>query len=96
MIAIVHMARMPNADSLSVSRYYSHRMAASTIILEKVKKIFGAEHRLQPLQRLALHAKGDELANEREVVATVLHLLRSGRVVLEGNFRHASLDVFDG
>ncbi len=30
--------------------------------------------------------------NEAEVVATVLHLLRSGRVRLRGNFRGSLLD----
>ncbi len=30
--------------------------------------------------------------DEREIVATVLHLLRSGRVRLIGNFRNVSVD----
>lgn len=37
---------------------------------------------------------GEVARNEDEVVATVLHLLRSGRVRLRGNFRGESLDCF--
>jgi hypothetical protein len=36
-------------------------------------------------------AVSDECESEAEVVATVLHLLASGRVRLCGNFRNASL-----
>ncbi len=41
-----------------------------------------------------VRAVGDVTDDEREIVATVLHLLRSGRVRLRGNFRGASLSVF--
>jgi hypothetical protein len=34
-----------------------------------------------------VRAVSEETADDREVVATVLHLLRSGRVRLVGNFR---------
>lgn len=37
---------------------------------------------------------GESADNDREVVATVLHMLRSGSVRLAGNFRDCSLDVF--
>jgi hypothetical protein len=37
---------------------------------------------------------GEVAEDDREVVATVLHLLRSGRVQLCGNFRCASPDDF--
>lgn len=40
-----------------------------------------------------VQAVADESEDEREVVATVLHLLRSGRVRLTGNFRGRSLDA---
>lgn len=36
-----------------------------------------------------VHVIGEVTEDEREVVATVLHLLRSGRVRLVGNFRGA-------
>lgn len=36
-------------------------------------------------------AVSEECTSEAEVVATVLHLLASGRARLCGNFRHASL-----
>jgi len=35
----------------------------------------------------------EETQNDREVVATVLYLLRSGRVRLIGNFRNRRLDA---
>jgi hypothetical protein len=41
-----------------------------------------------------VRAVGEVTENEREIVATVLHLLRSGRVRLRGNFRGAPLAVF--
>jgi hypothetical protein len=41
-----------------------------------------------------VRAVGDVTEDEREIVATVLHLLRSGRVRLRGNFRGAPLSVF--
>jgi hypothetical protein len=36
-----------------------------------------------------VQAVADETEDDREVVATVLHLVRSGRVRLVGNFRGA-------
>lgn len=39
-----------------------------------------------------VRAIGDETDDEREVVATVMHMLDSGRVRLCGNFRGASID----
>jgi hypothetical protein len=33
-------------------------------------------------------------SDDREVVATVVHMLRSGRIELAGNFRGAPIDVF--
>jgi len=39
-----------------------------------------------------VHAVGEVTENDREVVATVLQMLESGRVRLIGNFRDAPLD----
>lgn len=39
-----------------------------------------------------VRAIGDVTDDEREVVATVMHMLDSGRVRLCGNFRGASID----
>ena len=33
--------------------------------------------------------------DEREVVATVMHMLRSGRVRLSGTFRNTPIDIFE-
>ena len=38
-----------------------------------------------------VRAVSEEAATEAEVVATVLHILATGRARLCGNFRHASL-----
>ena len=38
----------------------------------------------------------DVTGDEREVVATVLHMLRSGRVRLCGNFRDAAIEELEG
>ena len=40
-------------------------------------------------------ALGEVTEDDREVVATVLALLRSGRVRLRGNFRDVPIDRFD-
>ena len=39
-----------------------------------------------------VRALGEVTDNDREVVATVVHLLRSGRVRLRGNFRGCAPD----
>ncbi len=39
-----------------------------------------------------VHAVGEVTDDDREVVATIRHLLRSGRVVLCGSFRGEPLD----
>jgi hypothetical protein len=41
-----------------------------------------------------VEAVSDVTSNEVEVVATVLHMLESGRVRLSGNFRDASIRAF--
>jgi hypothetical protein len=38
---------------------------------------------------------GEVTHDDREIVATVLHMLRSGRVRLSGNFRGVPFDAFD-
>lgn len=43
-----------------------------------------------------VRAIGEVTDDEREVVATVLHLLRTGQVQLCGNFRNAPSRVFEG
>ena len=56
-----------------------------------------------PLQRetrettlLALvRAVGEVTRDDREVVATILHMLRSGEVRLCGNFRNAPIEDFE-
>jgi hypothetical protein len=42
-----------------------------------------------------VRAVGEVTNDEREIVATVLHLLHSGRVRLSGNFRGVPFDAFD-
>jgi hypothetical protein len=42
-----------------------------------------------------VRAIGEVTDDDREIVATVLHLLRSGRVRLSGNFRGVPFDAFD-
>jgi len=38
---------------------------------------------------------GEVTDDDREIVATVLHMLRSGRVRLSGSFRGVPFDAFD-
>ena len=38
---------------------------------------------------------GEVTDDDREIVATVLHMLRSGRVRLSGSFRDVPFDAFD-
>ena len=42
-----------------------------------------------------VRAVGEVTDDDREIVATVLHMLRSGRVRLSGNFRGVPFDAFD-
>ena len=42
-----------------------------------------------------VRAIGEVTNDDREIVATVLHMLRSGRARLSGNFRGAPLDALD-
>lgn len=42
-----------------------------------------------------VRAIGEVTNDDREIVATVLHMLRSGRVRLSGNFRGVPFDGFD-
>jgi hypothetical protein len=42
-----------------------------------------------------VRAIGDVTNDDREIVATVLHMLRSGRLRLSGNFRGVLSDVLD-
>jgi len=41
-----------------------------------------------------VEAVSDVTSNDREVVATVQHLLRTGRIRLRGNFRGVPVSVF--
>ncbi len=50
-----------------------------------------SEPRVTTLLEL-VRALGEVTDNDREVVATVVHLLRSGRVRLRGNFRGCAPD----
>jgi hypothetical protein len=50
-----------------------------------------------PIQLTLLELVGavsEVTKDDREVVATVLHMLRSGRIELAGNFRSAPIDDF--
>jgi hypothetical protein len=50
-----------------------------------------------PIQLTLLELVGavcEATQDDREVVATVLHMLRSGRIELTGNFRSTPIDVF--
>jgi len=42
-----------------------------------------------------VQALADVTENDREVVATVVHMLHSGTVKLRGNFRGAAVSDFD-
>jgi hypothetical protein len=42
-----------------------------------------------------VRAVGETTTDDREVVATILHLLRSGEVRLCGNFRNAPIEDFE-
>ena len=42
-----------------------------------------------------VRAVGEVTRDDREVVATILHLLRSGEVRLCGNFRNAPIEDFE-
>ena len=42
-----------------------------------------------------VRAIGEVTDDDREIVATVLHMLRSGRIRLSGNFRGVRFDAFD-
>jgi len=42
-----------------------------------------------------VRAVGETTTDDREVVATILHLLRSGEVRLCGNFRKAPIEDFE-
>ncbi len=42
-----------------------------------------------------VRAVGEVTDDDREIVATVLHMLRSGRVRLSGSFRGVPFDAFD-
>lgn len=56
-----------------------------------------ADDREPPLQLTLLQLVGavcEVTSDEREVVATVVHMLRSGRIVLCGNFRGTPPDEF--
>ena len=58
---------------------------------------------LAPVQREArvttllalVRAVGEVTRDDREVVATILHMLRSGEVRLCGNFRNAPIEDFE-
>ncbi|MFQ5416917.1 MAG: hypothetical protein ACE5FL_07705 [Myxococcota bacterium] len=57
----------------------------------------GSNSAAEPIRLTLLdlvEAVSDVTASDVEIVATVLHMLESGRVRLDGNFRGAPLSVF--
>ena len=67
-------------------------MSAATAISQR--RWTGSEPR--PTTLLALvRAVAEITDDDREVVATILHMLRSGEVRLSGNFRNAPLEDFE-
>jgi hypothetical protein len=69
--------------SAAVSPVRSHR---------RVRRLSGAERTDTTLLEL-IQAIAEETNDDREIVATVLHLLRSGRVRLAGSFRGRRIDA---
>lgn len=59
----------------------------------RVRPSHGGEYVVESTLLDLVQAVADESEDEREVVATVLHLLRSGRVRLTGNFGDRGLDA---
>jgi hypothetical protein len=60
---------------------------------ERIRETESVDQQTATLLEL-VEAVADVTSDDREVVATVLHLLRSGRVRLIGNFRGEPLDSF--
>ena len=65
-------------------------MGVAVRALEAVPVRSSAPRQMTLLELVA--AVGEVTSDEREVVATALHLLRSGRVKLCGNFRDEPID----
>ena len=67
-------------------------VAAAPLTLEPVP----ANREARATTLLALvRAVGEVTRDDREVVATILHMLRSGEVRLCGNFRNAPIEDFE-
>jgi hypothetical protein len=67
--------------------------AAASVRERRQLRVHPAPRQVTLLELVA--AVADSADDDREVVATVLHMLRSGSVMLCGNFRNESLDSFD-
>jgi hypothetical protein len=62
----------------------------------QTREIAPAQREARVTTLLALvRAVGEVTRDDREVVATILHLLRSGDVRLCGNFRNAPIEDFE-
>ena len=68
--------------------------AAATASLPREPAPPAREARVTTLLAL-VRAIGEVTHDDREVVATILHLLRSGEVRLCGNFRNAPIEDFE-
>jgi hypothetical protein len=68
--------------------------AATTLAIRRAAEATGADPQDVTLLEL-VGAVCEVTEDDREVVATVLHLLRSGQVRLCGNFRGAPISDFD-
>jgi hypothetical protein len=72
--------------SAAVSQVLNHR---------RVRRLSGAERVDTTLLEL-IQAIAEETNDDREIVATVLHLLRTRRVRLAGNFRDRRIESGGG
>ena len=68
--------------------------AATTLAVRKAAKVIGIKSHEVTLLELVT-AVCDVTEDDREVVATVVHMLHSGEVKLCGNFRGAAVSDFD-
>ncbi len=68
--------------------------AATNLAIRKAAEIVGTQSHDVTLLEL-VSAMCDVTEDDREVVATIVHMLHSGEVKLCGNFRGAAISDFD-
>ena len=88
------MTRMEGASVISVSRMTIWIMRAAAVSLTREQAPANREATVTTLLAL-VRAVGEVARDDREVVATILHMLRSGEVRLCGNFRNAPIEDFE-